>query len=126
MVLVLGMHPNMWGRVWHHTAHSPSLAGPMGVFLCHFWAISRIFNRSVLVTHHTWCTSPGTYIFRDVTSFWHDDITNDVIICMCSRSHDLLGIKGATHSGGWFCYQDLLGFRLFEVCTGSDASGASL
>ena len=70
--------------------------------------------------------SLGTYVFHDVMSFWHDDVTNDVIICMCGRSCDLLGIKGATHSGGWFCYQELLGFGPFKAHTGSDACGASL
>ena len=34
--------------------------------------------------------------------------------------------KWAAHSGGWFCYRDLLGFGLFEVRTGSNVSGASL
>ena len=71
--------------------------------------------------------SLGTYIFHNVMLFWHDDITNDVIIHTYGRSCDLLGIKGAMHNGrGWFCYQDLVGFRLFEVHTGSDMSGASL
>ena len=59
-------------------------------------------------------------------SFWHDDITNDIIMCMDGRSHDLLGIKGAACSGGWFCYQDLLGFGPFKVHTGSEMSGVSL
>ena len=56
-------------------------------------------------------------------SFWHDDVTKD-IIHMCSRSHDLLGIKGAVHSEGGSVTET--GFGPFEVCTGSDVSGASL
>ena len=103
--------------MWHHKAYPSSLAD--------FSQFSCIFRVSAPVTCRIWRASPGTYVFCDVTSFWHNDVISEIITCTCGWSHDLLGIKGSHLKGGGFCSQDL-GLGPFKGHTGSNVSGASL
>ena len=85
--------------VWCCAAHPLSLAGLMGHSVL-FSGNFMHFCSSVLVKCCCWSASPGAYIFHNVMPFQHDDITNEIIICMGSWSYDLLGIKGAAQRGG--------------------------
>ena len=105
---------------------SQSLPAELGGLNESFCTVFRIFSVYVPVMCYIWHMPSGTYTFCNITSYWHNDITNDVIMCTHSWSRNLLDIKGAVHQGGEFCSQDLLGFGPFEVCTGSDASRAPL
>ena len=78
----MGMCPNMWGRVWHHTEHPSTLGVPY--YICHIkYDCFRLFLRR--------CASDmpclkRVILFVDVTSF-----SNAVTSHVMSQHHMCIG-----------------------------------